>query len=511
MPDFILSVDLGTSSVKVALFSEAGALAGVANHEYALLTPNLSIVEVEVETYWKAFRKGVGEVLTFSGVDPEQIRVIGISAQGETLIPVDAAGKPLRNAIVWMDNRAENEARYLSKRFNNQTVYEVTGQVSIVPTWPAAKILWIRNNEPDIFRKTHKFLLIEDYFIHRMTGEYVSEGSLLCSTVYWNINTKKYWPEMLGELGITEKHLPDIRESGEKVASLHSAAAERLGLSSETVVCTGALDQAAGAIGVGNAESGIFSECTGSALAVAATVNASFRDPDRSIPCHYHGIPNRYMAHTFTTGGMVLKWFRDQFYSGSRSRTGKTENSTYKEMDSGASAVSPGADGLIMLPHLQGAMAPENNPRAKGVFYGLTLAHTRDHCVRAIMEGIVFILKRNIDAIEKIGISVNEIRSLGGGAKSQFWNQLKADITGKTVLITSGEEEACLGAAITAGVGVGMFPDIQTASKDMIKVKDRFEPRASNSRIYQSIYGRYKDLYTNLMPMFEDRNQDGTR
>ena len=505
MHNFILAVDLGTSSIKAALFNESGAPAAVSSREYSLLTPSPLVVEVEAETYWRAFKRAVKDVLQLSGVDPKHICAIGISAQGETLIPVDIQGTSLRNPIVWMDNRAENEARHLAGVFDDQTVYEITGQVSIVPTWPAAKILWIKENEPEVFRKTHKFLLIEDYFIYRMTGEYVSEGSLLCSTVYWDINRKQYWPEMLNQLCITEEHLPDIRESGEKVGTLNSAAAEELGLSSETAVCTGVLDQAAGAIGVGNVEPGIFSECTGSALAIAATVDASFRDTDRCIPCHYHGMPDRYMAHTFTTGGMVLKWFRDQFYLNPENPAGET----YKKMDSGASAVSPGADGLIMLPHLQGAMAPENNPKAKGVFYGLTLAHTRDHCVRAIMEGIAFILKRNINAVEKIGISVNEIRSLGGGAKSQFWNQLKADITGKPVLLTSGKEEACLGAAITAGVGVGIFPDVQTASKEMVKVKSRFEPESAKSKIYDRIYRKYSDLYTGLLPIFESSNREG--
>ena len=262
------------------------------------------------------------------------------------------------------------------------------------------------------------------------------------------------------------------------------------------------LDQVAGAIGVGNVAPGVFSECTGSALAIVATVEHPIRDPEGRMPCHYHGMPDTYMAHTFTTGGMVMKWFRDQFCENELAVGKAAGIDPYELMGKAASTVSPGADGLLMLPHLQGAMAPENNPMAKGVFYGLTLAHTKAHLIRAIMEGIAFVLRKNIEVIEEMGIIVNEIRSLGGGAKSPFWGQLKADITGKPVVVTTNEEAACLGAAIVAGTGVGMFPDLQEASRRMVEIKERFVPHPARKRTYDLAYRKYIDLYDALKPMF---------
>src|SRR6185436_20089040 len=195
-----------------------------------------------------------------------------VSAQGETLILVDRDGKPLRPAIVWLDNRAQKEADGLGDIFGHRNAFEITGQVKLVPTWPASKILWLRHNEPEIFEQTGKFLLFEDYFIYRLTGEYVCEGSLVTSTCYWNFQTQTWWPEMLQALDVSEQQLPQYRESGEPVGKLRREVAAELGLSPDTVACTGALDQACGAIGVGNIKPGIFSENTGAALAICATI-----------------------------------------------------------------------------------------------------------------------------------------------------------------------------------------------------------------------------------------------
>jgi xylulokinase len=506
--EFILSLDLGTSAIKVALFNENGDLVVSSNQEYLLLTPTALSVEMEVETYWDAFKLGIKDVLEKSKINADSIRAVGISAQGETLIPIDSSGKSLRNAIVWMDNRAQEEAAELAGVFENSDLYGITGQVSIVPTWPASKILWIKKNEPEVFNRVYKYLLIEDYFIYRLTGKFVAEGSLLCSTVYWDITKKEYWGEMLDYLGINVEQLPDICESGDIVGPVKNNIAKETGLSTKTVVCTGVLDQAAGAIGVGNVEPGVFSECTGSALAIVSTVDNPFCDPLKRMPCHYHGMPDTYMAHTFTTGGMVLKWYRDNFCEKEIALGESSDIDAFDLMSRAASLVAPGSEGLIMLPHLQGAMAPENDPKAKGVFYGLTLTHTRAHFTRAIMEGIAFILRKNIEVIEDLGIPVNEIRSLGGGAKSSFWGQLKADVTGKPVVITTNDEEACLGAAIVAGAGIGMFSSLKEASRRMVTVKNLYEPNLTNKEIYDAVYIKYLELYTSLKPMFAKETGD---
>jgi xylulokinase len=489
----ILAFDIGTTALKCALYDLNGDVLAKASEEYKLITPDADSVEMDLETYWQAFKSTVGRVLKESGFNPNEINALGVSAQGETLILLDLEGKPVRRAIVWLDNRAQREAEILGETFGHRYAFEITGQVKLVPTWPASKILWLREHEPRVFEKTDKFLLIEDYFLFRLTGEFVCEGSLVTSTCYWNFRTRVWWREMLQELGISEDQLPLYRESGEPVGKLRPEIAAELGLSPETVACTGALDQACGAIGVGNIKPGIFSENTGAALAICATVNQPIIDPGNQMPCHYHGLPGLYMLHTFTGGGIVMRWFRDEFASMEIQISKSSGIDAYDLM------------GLLMLPHLQGAMAPEANPKASGVFYGFTLRHGRNHFTRAIMEAVCFIVRRNIEVIESLGVAVNEIRALGGGARSRIWKQMEADIVGRPVLTTTNEEAATLGAAILAGKAVGLYSSVEEAAERMIQIKERFEPSSANRSVYNDTFATYIKLYDTLCPLFETR------
>ena len=500
--EMILAFDLGTTALKCALHDLRGNVVSKASVEYELITPNADSVEMEVETYWQAFKSALATVLKNSVADPSGIRALGVSAQGETLILVDKDGKPLRRAIVWLDNRAQQEAGDLGSKFGNRHAYEITGQVKLVPTWPASKILWIKRHEPAVFERTAKFLLIEDYFLHRLTGKYACEGSLVTSTCYWNFRTREWWPEMLDQLGITSTQLPPYCESGEVVGTIRPEVSRELGLSPETEVCTGALDQACGAIGVGNIQPGVFSENTGAALAICASIEQATLDPANQMPCHYHGIPGLYMLHTFTSGGIVLRWFRDEFAQLELAQGRDSGIDAYDLLGQEAVKISAGCEGLVMLPHLQGAMAPEANPDARGVFYGFTLRHGRSHFIRAIMESVCFIVRRNIDVIEGMGVPVKEIRALGGGARSRVWKQIEADVTGRPVLTTVNEEAATLGAAILAGKAVGIYSSVAEAVGQMVQIRERFEPASDNAAVYDSNFRTYVDLYNALCPLF---------
>ncbi len=504
----ILSVDLGTTSIKQALIDGQGNIAAVSMREYALLTPRVSWVECAPETYWNAFKSGLAELLQTSGANAADIAALGISAQGETLFFMDEDNRPLRNAIVWMDNRAAAEAEEQRARFTDEVCYRTTGQVQFDPCWPAAKVMWVRKNEPEIFSKTRKILLIEDWLIYRLTGELVSEGSLLCSTLYWDINTKKYWPEMLDFIGIDESCLPRILEPGERVAPIRAEVAAELGLTTGTIVCTGALDQAAGAIGAGNIREGILSENIGAALAICAPMNSPRFDENRVMPLHYFGIKDMYMLHTFTTGGMAIKWFRDMFCAQEAAVADAVGKSAYAIMDEEAAAIAPGSDGLVALPHLGGSMAPDVNPNAKGVFAGFTLKHTKAHFCRAIMESIGYIIRRNVEALGSMGLRFDELRSLGGGSKSPVWNQIKADIIGAPLVTTHSKEAACLGAAILAGTAVGIFPGVEEAVQAFVHEKHRFEPCAANRAAYDRAYAQYKRVFADLGGYFDAAQEE---
>ena len=501
---YIIGLDLGTTALKIAIFDAQGELQGVSTQEYPLITPAVHYVEEDVEVYWSAFKEGLSEVMAATGVDPAAVCALGISAQGETLVCLDKEGKPVRNAIVWLDNRAQKQADELREALGGDEVcYRITGQVSFEACWPASKILWLRQNEPEAFARTDKFLLLEDYFIHRLCGEFVSEGSLLCSTTYWNITTKEYWPEMLEKLGISKEQLPAVRESGEPVANLLPEVARELGLTTGLTVCTGALDQAAGAIGVGNVREGMFSENVGAALAICAPVSKPVFDPNRQMPLHYFPLPDTYMIHTFTNGGMTLRWFRDAFCQQEMDVGALADQDAYDLIGREVARVPAGSDGLVMLPHLAGSLAPDVKSTAKGVFYGFTLLHKKGHFARAIMESIAYIVRRNVEALGQMGIQVKEIRSLGGGSKSPIWNQIKADVLGCKLMTTTTKEAACLGAAILAGKAVGIFPSVADAVEQMTHIKDEYHPNAENKDVYDKGFAAYKDLFKSLDGMFD--------
>ncbi len=304
-------------------------------------------------------------------------------------------------------------------------------------------------------------------------------------------------------LRISEARLPEIREPGEAVGPILPEVAAELGLSPNTIVATGALDQAAGAVGVGNIAEGIFSENIGAALAVCSPVRRPAFHASRLLPIHYFAIPDMYMMHSFTTGGMVLRWFRDAFCEMEKTVGGMIGSDPYDLLGREAAAVPPGCEGLIMLPHLNGSMAPDVNPKAKGVFYGFTLKHQKPHFVRAIMEALGYLVRRNIEALEGVGIAVGEIRSLGGGARSAVWNQIKADITGRPLITMQCTEAASLGAAILAGKAVGMYSDIAEACARMIRVAGRFEPNPACRGVYDRSYDHYKTLLNDLTALFQ--------
>ena len=274
----LLGIDIGTTALKCAVFGTDGNALAVSVQEYALLTPKVNFVEMTPETYWAALKKGLAELMKTYDFSSDDVAV-SFSAQGETILCLDREGRPLRNAIVWMDNRAGIEADVLRDKFGDEECFKVTGQVSFEPCWPASKILWLKNNEPEVFSQTAMFALVEDYFIYRMTGNFATEGSLVCSSTYWNIVTKKYWPEMIEFLGIEEAQLPPVLESGVLVGEMLDAVKVELGLSGTVSVCTGALDQAAGALGAGIVRQGMFSAAVGAAVAFCVPVETPAFDP----------------------------------------------------------------------------------------------------------------------------------------------------------------------------------------------------------------------------------------
>lgn len=498
-----VGLDVGTTSVKAGLFDASGRVLAVAGQEYRLDHPGPDRAELDPDVYWGASRVAIGQVLAAAGVDRTGVSAIAVSSQGESVTAVDSRGRPLAKTLVWLDNRAVAEAREIGERFDDETVYQVTGVPSIVPTWTACKILWWRRHEPDVFARARCFLLVEDLLLYRLTGRLVTEGGVACTSLLYDIVNRGWWEPMLETVGIGPEQLPELVQPGETVGSVVPAVADELGVPRTTLVVAGGMDQAAGAVGVGNLRPGIVSESTGAALTLQVSIERHGCDPSRRTPVYVHSVPGRYLyCPVCPTGGMALTWFRDRFGEEEVSRAEREGSSAYGLLTEAAARVDPGADGLVMLPHLMGAFSPEYEPDARGAFYGFTLHHGKAHFVRAILEAIGFMLRRNIELLAVAGAEANEIRSHGGGARSPLWNQIKADACDLPVVTLDGDDAAIRGDAMLAGVAVGVYPDLETASATMVAVKHRYSPDAAAHRAYDVAYARYQQLFEALRPLY---------
>ena len=453
-----LGIDIGTTSVKTALFGENLDQKISLSADYTL-DAHGDAVEFDAEKYWEIVKGEIEKVKKEFEID-----ALAVDTQCETLILTDENGTPLRPAIVWLDNRAVKEAEAIAAHFGHKRVYEITGQPEITATWPACKLLWVKNNEPEIFAKTKKVFLLEDWILFKMTGKFISEKTLQSSTIYFDIHKGAWWEEMLDFIGVSKEMLP----------ALHSSAKE-VGAYEGIKVVTGAIDQIAGAIGAGVVKQGLVSVMTGTTMVIflpSDTVPAY--DKTSIVPCHYN-YNDKYCLLSWTpTAGMALKWFKNAF----------CESFSFKELDALCEKIPAGSDGVTFLPYLCGSTMPKYNPAARGSFTGLTTEHTRAHFVRAVMESVACMLKSNL---EYLGLDVDEIRAMGGGASSPLWCQMKADMTGKRLVTLKNKETACLGSAILAAVGVGRFASVEDAAKN-IALDKVYESQGVD---YSECYERY--------------------
>jgi len=454
-----MGIDIGTTSVKTAVFNETLEQKMSLTADYTL-DAHGNIVEFDGEKYWEIVRSEIDKVKSELKVD-----ALAVDTQCETLILTDDDGNPVRPAIVWLDNRATEEAEIIAQHFGHKKVYEITGQPEITATWPASKLLWVKRNEPDVWVKVKKVFLLEDWILFKMTGKFISEKTLQSSTIYFDIHKGEWWQEMLDFIGISKDMLPELYSSAIQVGEYDGMQ-----------VVTGAIDQIAGAIGAGVVKQGTVSVMTGTTMVIFLPTDTIPEYNEKSIvPCHYN-YDDKYCLLSWTpTAGMALKWFRNAL----------CENFSFRELDDLAAAVPPGSDGVTFLPYLCGSTMPKYNPAARGSFTGLTTEHKRGHFVRAVMESVACMLKSNLDYLS---LDVSEIRAMGGGATSPLWCQMKSDMTGKKLLTLKNTETACLGAAILAGVGTGVFESVEAAAERIVTNKV-YQPKDAD---YSACYERYQ-------------------
>lgn len=505
--NIFLTIDVGTTSIKIVAFDTEFNILEIIIKEYKLLTPKPSIVELDSEIYWDSTKKGITEVIQkLSGKNMGKINVSAISlcSQGETIILLDKEGKEVRRSINWLDNRSVSESKAIDEHFGVDKVYDITGQQEIVPTWPATKLLWLKNNERASYNRINKILLTKDFIVYKLTGKFETELSVSSSTLYCDINAKCWWNEMINYIGYNTDQFPILREPGEIVETISAKTAIELEINRDCLIINGAFDQASSMLGSGNITSGILTETTGAVLAIGATLDNPTRDPKKRIACYYHAIPDKYYFLPWeSTAGMALKWFRDEFCYFEKMHAKSSGQDVYEIMDEEISDVPAGSEGLIFLPYLCGSCTPEFNANAKAVFYGIQLGHTRKHFIRAVMESIGYKIRDNLSVLKELNIEFDEIRSLGGGSKSRIWRQIKSDINSLKILKLKSAESTSFGAAMMAAKALGIYGSYEYISKNYIKIDETVEPQKENIEIYNNSYNLFLQVYKNLLGTFE--------
>ncbi|MDR1306376.1 MAG: hypothetical protein LBK74_02225 [Treponema sp.] len=497
---YLLTVDAGTTAIKVCLFNRQLSLIASHSVEYNLLTPAENFVELDPEVYWTALCTGSAAVVR-ACPNPGDIRMLTVTTQGETIIPVDKSGRALGNAVVWLDSRAFRECEELKEKIDPLVFYRHTGLNELTPAVPIAKLLWFSRNLPEVYEKTHKFLLLEDYLILRLTGLCVSNPALLSSSGYFDINRTAYYSPILDAAGIDQKKLPEVYPCAVTAARVNAEAAAQTGLVQGIPVSTGAVDQVASALGSGNICSGMVTETTGTCLAVAATVEKP--DYDNPIrPSLYRHFNHLYLCLAYNpAGAIILKWFRDEFMPEFALSCAERGAVVYREMDNLAAPVPPASDGLLLIPHFGGKLVGEVNTRARGVLFGLKLEMGRPHIIRAILEGLGYMLRENLEYLVQCGIPVKELRSIGGGSRSALWNSIKADICGRDILVMQQSESTSLGAAMLGALAAGLYRNIEEMTA-FLKVEAVYHPDEPRGKIYDAAYQKYLVIYRCLSGIF---------
>ncbi len=487
----LLTFDVGTTSMKCCAFDQDLQLIASTTAEYTLDTQGAHIVEADPNIYWEGMCKSIA-ALAQKGVCLEDVISCGITTQGETSIVLDSSGTPLCPAIVWLDDRAGAQAAWLTEQIGSQRFYRTTGMPEIGGATPLAKLKMLME-DPSLQGKIHKILLLEDWLVYRLTGKIVTEHSLICSTGYYDIFGHDYCDEFLALAGASRDVLPPVQPCGTIGGTITKEAAAQCGLPEGTPVVLTAMDQTASAIGAGNIHAGVVSETTGTCLTVAAT--AQKPDFSTDVPLQYYThYDGQYLALAYNaTAAIIIKWFKDAFIA----ETDGCRNSplnAYDYMSTLAEAVAPGADGLTMLPNFAGKAMPDFRPDARGCFYGVSLNSSKGHFIRAIMEGVSYLLRENLESFEKAGIPIQQIRSLGGGSRDVVWSGIKAAVTGRELLTTMQAESTSLGAAILSAAAIGLAPDVAAAADQAVALKGAYAPDPELQAVYEDLYKKYLRL-----------------
>lgn len=471
-------IDLGSTNIKVALYDENLKLIDRQSRPVVYIRDN-GFVEFDALKYAQDLAQLLAEMTKANGI--HELKEMAFTGQAESLVVLGEAGKPLMNAISWMDERSTEECAELAEQFDAATCEAVTGQMAVLPTWPATKILWLKHNRHEIYAAAATYMLLKDYIVYYLTGEKKADMSIATFSFYFDIYNKIYWKEMLDAIGISEEQLPALCEPCSVAGVLKPELSDIMDIVAGTKVNVGTLDHFAGMIGTGNIAPGGITLSTGTVMALAAMCGTP-APRSCGIAMHYGFLPDTHvMLPVAESGGVSLEWFR-------RSCMGTTD---YDTMNAELAKRQPNE--LMFLPYLVGTNSPEFDTDATGVFWGLRQEHDAIDMAGAVMEGVSFVLRKNCDYIAQNGVKPNAIIATGGGAKSPIWCQMQADITGLPVRIPAEKEAACLGAAMIAAVSNGRWNGYDAAVADCVTMLHQYDPNLTERT--ERKYRRFCALY----------------
>ncbi|MCL2633649.1 MAG: xylulokinase [Oscillospiraceae bacterium] len=501
---YVIGVDIGTSGTKTVLFSEDGAVVSSAKYEYPLYTPLNGYAEQDPEDWRTAVITTIREAIDESGVDVNDIKGVGLSGQMHGLVMLDGDNKVLRKSIIWCDQRTAAEADEITKRVGHDKLIEITANPAITG-FTAAKILWVRNNEPEIYEKCRHILLPKDYIRFILTGEYATEVSDASGMQLLDIPGRDWSDEVLKLLEIDKALLPKVYESPEITGQITKSVAEFTGLAEGTPVVGGAGDNAAAAVGTGVVEDGKAFTTIGSSGVVFAHTDKISIDKGGRVHTFCCAVPGAWHVMGVTqSAGLSLKWFRDNFCWSEMETAMMMGVDPYYLTDKSVGSVKIGSEGLLFLPYLNGERTPHLDPNARGVFFGLSSMHRKKHMLRAIMEGVAFSMRDCAEVMREMGIDVCDMMACGGGGTSPIWRQMLADLYSCPVKTTLNKEGPALGVALLAAVGTGIYKSVPEACNAVIKAERVQEPIKENIPDYERVYKLYTSLYPIMKESFKE-------
>lgn len=500
---YLIGIDLGTSGTKTVLFDENGENLASVTIEYPLYQDHNGWGEQEPDDWWQAARDSILQVIHQSAVDPAAISGVGISGQMHGLVMLDQAGKVLRRSIIWLDQRTARECEEITEKVGAERLIEITANPALTG-FTASKILWVRNNQPEIYEKCAHILLPKDYVRYKLTGEFATEVSDASGMQLLDVPKRQWSTEVLSKLEIDAGLLGKVYESPEITGVITPLAAAETGLKAGTPVVGGAGDNAAAAVGTGVVRDGLAFTTIGSSGVVYAHSSKIKIDPLGRVHTFCCAVPGAWhIMGVHQASGLSLRWIRDTMCAPEVAAAAQRGVDPYEVMGEEAERIAAGSDRLLYLPYLNGERTPYLDPNCRGVFFGLSGMHTRAHLIRAVMEGVSYSLRDSINILREMQIETSEMTATGGGGRSPLWRQMLADNYHCKVKTIDSKEGPALGVAILAGVGTGLFSSVPEACSALIQNRSVQDPDAANAAVYDRYYPLYQKLYADLKTSFD--------